>query len=306
MKKRDMVCIGNFKADEIFQLFESTKLLKQYKQRAQDHLKGYNIGLLFQKPSNRTRVSFEVGINQLGANCIYLGPNEINLGVRESAVDVAKTLSRYLDGIVARTNTHEDLIELTKNADIPVINGLSDFCHPCQGLADIFTIIEHKGKPKGINVAYIGDGNNVCHSLMLGCVKVGMNIAIAAPKGYAPHPSVIDDTHACAKKTKSKVTICQSPKEAVKNADVVYTDVWVSMGQENETEKRIKDFQDFQINEKLVKSAKGDFIFMHCLPAHRGQEVTGEVMDSKNSVVFDQAENRLHVQKAIMLLLFKS
>jgi len=268
-----------------------------------EQLKGKSIGLLFQKPSNRTRVSFEVGIWQLGGNCIYLGPDEINLGVRESTEDVSKTLSRYLDGIVARTNSHTDIEALTKFADIPIINGLSDLYHPCQGLTDIFSMREKFGKTEGLTMAYIGDGNNVCHSLLLGCSKVGMNLHIATPKGYEPDAKIIETAKFSAETTGAKILLTQDPQEAVQNVDAIYADVWVSMGQEEETKRRLKQFKNFQINTELLSKAKDTCIFMHCLPAHRGQEVTADVMDGPQSIVFDQAENRLHTQKAILLFL---
>jgi len=304
--KHDLVSINDLTITEVEQILDQTKKLKEYKGRASDHLKGKNIGLLFQKPSNRTRVSFEVGINQLGANCIYLGPDEINLGVRESTTDVSKTLSRYLDCIIARTHSHKDIVELTKNSDIPIINGLSDLYHPCQGLTDIFSIREKFGNDSHkILVAYIGDGNNVCHSLLLACAKVGMDINVATPKGYEPDPKVIKLAEVMARETGTKIEIGYNPKVAAKKAHVLYSDVWVSMGQEDETDKRLNDFSDYQINAEIAELADENYIFMHCLPAHRGQEVTSEVIDSEHSIIFDQAENRLHTQKAIMIFLME-
>ena len=239
-----------------------------------------------------------MGVFQLGGNCVYLGPDEINLGVRESTADVAKTLSRYLDGIVARTFTHQDIMDLAKYASVPVINGLSDMHHPCQALTDIFSIEEKLGKTKGIVLAYVGDGNNnVCHSLLIGCAKMGIHMHIATPKKYAPDKEVLKLAKAFAQETAGRIFLTHSPKEAVTGADVIYSDVWVSMGQEKEARKRLKDFKGFQINGNLVKGAKKNFVFMHCLPAHRGQEVAAEVIDGSHSIVFDQAENRLHAQK---------
>ena len=305
--KRDLVTILDLTSEEVFQILILTTQLKEYKGRSSDYLQGKNIGLLFQKPSNRTRVSFEVGISQLGGNCIYLGPKEINLGVRESTTDVSKTLSRYLDGIVARTHTHQDIVKLTKSSDIPVINGLSDLYHPCQGMTDIFSIKEKFGEVKGLTVAYIGDGNNVCHSLLLGCVKTGINIKIATPKGYEPQDDIIKTAEIIAKETGSKIIITNSSKDVIKGVNVIYSDVWVSMGQEEEAQKRLFDFKHYQINEELVKSADKDYIFMHCLPAHRGQEVTADIIDNeKHSIIFDQAENRLHTQKAILIFLLSN
>jgi ornithine carbamoyltransferase len=302
--KRDLISIQDLSCDDVSQLINLTAQLKEYKGRSSDYLAGKNIGLLFQKPSNRTRVSFEVGISQLGGNCIYLGPKEINLGVRESTTDVSRTLSRYLDGIVARTHTHQDIVKLTKSADIPVINGLSDVYHPCQGLTDIFSIKERFGELKGLTVAYVGDGNNVCHSLLLACAKTGVNMNIATPQGYLPEAQIIKSAEESAKETGATITLSNSPKDAVKGANAIYADVWVSMGQEEESQKRLADFKEYQINEELVKSADKDYIFMHCLPAHRGQEVTAGIIDDKeHSIIFDQAENRLHTQKAIMIFL---
>jgi ornithine carbamoyltransferase len=303
--KRDLLSLQDVSPDEIFHLLELTAQLKQYKGRSSDHLRGKTIGLLFQKPSNRTRVSFDVGICQLGGNCIYLGPAEINLGIRESAADVSKTLSRYLDAIVARTNTHADIVEMAKNATIPVINGLSDLFHPCQGLTDIFSIREHFKTLEKISVAYVGDGNNVCNSLLLACAKTGVNIRIATPPGYEPPATVVAIAEGYAQQSKARILLTNDPVKAVADANVIYSDVWVSMGQEEEAQKRIDDFRDFQINGTLVKGAAKDFIFMHCLPAHRGLEVTEDVIDGKRSIIFDQAENRLHTQKAILIFLMK-
>src|SRR3989338_5694884 len=304
--KRDLISLEDFSREEILSLLKMSALLKRDRAFRGDHLRGKAVGLLFQKPSNRTRVSFEVGVFQLGGNCLYLGPDEINLGVRESTADVAKTLSRYLDGIVARTFTHKDIVDLARHASVPVINGLSDMHHPCQALTDIFSIEEKFGKTKGIVLAYVGDGNNnVCHSLLIGCAKMGIHMHIAAPKKYAPDKEVLRLAKAFAQETAGRIFLTHSPKEAVAGADVIYSDVWVSMGQEKEVKKRLKDFKGFQINGNLVKGAKKDFAFMHCLPAHRGQEVTADVIDGSHSIVFDQAGNRLHVQKAIMAFLIQ-
>lgn len=295
--KKDLITIQDLSVKEIESIFNLASKIKKNKSSFANKLKGRSVALIFQKPSNRTRVSFEVGIWQLGGNCIYLGPGEISLGVRESVEDVAKTLSRYLDAIVARTYKHSDVLDLAKYSKIPVINGLSDISHPCQGLADLFTIKEKLGKLKGINLAYIGDGNNVCHSLMSGCMKLGVNLKIATPRGYEPNKKIVRETGIPLE------NISNNPSEAVESADVIYTDVWASMGEESEAEQRKKIFKDFQINTRLVARAKKNYLFMHCLPAHRGQEVSAEIMDSKHSIVFDQAENRLHVQKAILLFL---
>jgi len=301
--KRDLLSLQDLTPQEILQLCDLAKDLKSKKGARLDILKGKSIGLLFQKPSNRTRVSFEVGIWQLGGNCIYLAPQEISLGKRESASDVAKTLSRYLDALVARTNSHDDIIALGKNATVPIINGLSDLYHPCQALADIFSIQEKFGSFEDITVAYIGDGNNVCHSLLLACAMIGVNIRMASPRGYAPSQEVIDLAENYAQDKGSEISVTTDALEAVKGAQVVYTDVWTSMGQEAEARKRLKIFKKYQINTALMKGAAPDHIFMHCLPAHRGQEVTDEIIDGPHSIVFDQAENRMHIQKAVLAFL---
>ena len=268
-------------------------------------LKGKSVGLIFQKPSNRTRVSFEIGMYQLGGNSIYLGSTEIGMGGRESVKDVACVLSRYLDGIIARTYKHEVQEELARHASIPIINGLSDLAHPCQALGDMFTIREKFGSLKGLTLAYIGDGNNVLNSLMMAAAKLGVNVKVATPQGYQPDRRMVKLAKAFAAKSGSGVTISNDPKAAAKGADVLYTDVWISMGQEKEAEKRLKAFGAYQVNDKLVKLAKTLCVVMHCLPAHRGQEIADSVMDSNHSIVYDQAENRMHVQKAILLKLLK-
>ncbi|MBI4707856.1 MAG: ornithine carbamoyltransferase [Candidatus Omnitrophica bacterium] len=299
--KKDLISIKDLSTKEIKDLFKLTAKLK--KNKFSKVLAGKTIALIFQKPSNRTRVSFEVGMYQLGGNSIYLSPSEINLGVRESIKDVAKTLSRYIDGVVLRTFEHRNVVEMGRYSDKPVINGLSDFSHPCQGLADVFTVLENLKKAKSITLVYAGDGNNVCNSLLYACSKLGININVATPKGYEPDEGVVEESRAFAKLNKSEVKLFNDPFLAAKEADVIYTDVWASMGQEEETEKRKIIFKDFQINTNLMRLAKKDCLVMHCLPAHRGEEITDEVIDSKNSVVFDQAENRMHVQKAILIKL---
>ena len=301
--KRDFIALENYTEEEISRLIELTDQLKKGKVHESGRLTGKAVGLLFQKPSNRTRVSFQVGVWQLGGNCLYLSPSEISLGVRESIHDVAKTLSRYLSCLVARTFTHHDVMELAKHATIPVINGLSDLHHPCQALTDLFSIKEKLGELKGLTLSYVGDGNNVCHSLLVGASQAGLHMKVATPKGYEPHPTIVTLAKSIAKKTGSKIVLTNSPQNAVKDANVIYSDTWVSMGQEEETKKRLKDFEGFQMNSELVKLAKKDYIFMHCLPAHRGQEVTADVIDGKHSIIFDQAENRLHTQKAILIYL---
>jgi ornithine carbamoyltransferase len=240
---------------------------------------------------------------QLGGYALYLSASDLQLGRGETIADTAQVLSRYVDGIMARVFAHQTILDLVKYSRVPVINGLSDFSHPCQGLADLFTIYEKKGRLSGLRLAYVGDGNNVAHSLLYGCSKVGINITLACPKGFEPDPEVVSKAEEEGKKSGCEVRITKDPKEAVKGADIVYTDVWASMGKEKEHKKRMNVFKPYQVNGKLVKEAEEDYIFMHCLPAHRGQEVTDEVADSENSVIFDQAENRLHTQKALLALI---
>ena len=304
MKGKDLISIHDLTLEEVNQIFEVSKTLKQKHLIGEPHrvLKGKTLGMIFTKPSTRTRISFETGIYQLGGIGMYFGPNDLQLGKSESIADTAKVLSRYLNGIMIRTFAHQDVIDLAAGASIPVINGLTDLLHPCQVLADLFTILEKKGKLKGLKLAYIGDGNNMAHSLLNGCSKVGMHISIASPSGYRPNAEIVNNAKVNAKHMGSKVEILDDPVKAVKNADIVYTDVWASMGQESEAAERRKKFMKYQVNPKLVKNAKDDYLFMHCLPAHRGDEVVNEVADSPNSVIFDEAENRLHVQKAIMAL----
>jgi len=304
MKGKDLISIADLSLEEIYEIFDVAKTLKEKLYTGEEHhlLKGKTLGMIFSKPSTRTRISFETGIYQLGGHGMYFNQNDLQLGKSENIHDTAKVLSRYLNGIMIRTFSHQDVIDLAKYATIPVINGLTDLLHPCQVLTDLFTILEKKRKLQGLKLAYIGDGNNVAHSLLNGCSKVGIDISIASPKGYEPKKEIVEHAIETAKYMGSKVEIINDPFEAVKNADIVYTDVWASMGQEKEAEERKKIFQKFQVNLELVKHAKEDYLFMHCLPAHRGEEVVDEVIDSQNSVVFDEAENRLHVQKAIMAL----
>lgn len=303
---KDLLSIKDLTEKDIKEIFLLTDKVKKNPFKFKDMLYGKTIALIFQKPSNRTRVSFEVAMFQLGGNSIYLGENEIKLGIRESIKDVAKTLSRYVDGIVLRTFSHNNLLEMAKYATIPVINGLSDFSHPCQVLADLYTIREKFKNLKGIKLAYVGDGNNVCHSLLYGCPKLGIDIFVATPLGYAPDRTVVKEAIILGKKNNSLVKLFHIASEAVKNVDIIYTDVWASMGKEKEAKVRKKVFKDFQVNSKLLKLAKKTCLVMHCLPAHRGEEITDEVLDGPNSIVFDQAENRLHVQKAILIRLLNS
>lgn len=303
--KRDLIKLSEYSSAEILGLIDSADKLKKQKGKLRADLKGKSVALVFQKPSNRTRVSFEVGVYELGGHCLYLGPEEINLGKRETTHDVAKTLSRYVHCIVARVFHNKDIMELAQHADVPVINALCDLYHPCQALADIQTIREQFGTFKGLTLAYVGDGNNVFHSLMMACAKVGINVRFAGPKGYDPNDQIVHDAMLIAKKNKCTVELGRDPQAAVKGADVIYSDVWVSMGQEKETARRIKEFKGYQINQELMKLAHQDYIFMHCLPAHRDLEVTADIIDGKHSVIFDQAENRLHAQKAVLLKLLR-
>jgi ornithine carbamoyltransferase len=259
--------------------------------------------MIFEKPSLRTRVSFEMAAVQLGGHAIYLSPAEIGLGERESVPDVARVLSRYVDGIEARVFAHRTVEQLAEYASVPVINGLSDFGHPCQALGDVLTLWEHRGEVQGKTLAFIGDGNNVANSLLFIGGRLGIHIKVASPEGYEPHPAVIRLAMQAAKESSAEITIVNDPVEAVRGADVVYTDVWTSMGQEKESEERKRRFVGFQVNGALMARARPDTLFMHCLPAHRGEEVADEVMDAPNSVVFDQAENRLHAQKAVLAIL---
>lgn len=301
---KDLISIKDLSVKEINDIFKLTDELKKNRAKFNKALTGKTLALIFEKPSNRTRVSFEVGMFQLGGYCVYLRPDEINLGVRESIHDVAKTLSRYVEGIVMRTFSHQSVVDFARHSDKPVINGLSDFSHPCQALADLYTIKEKLRKLKGLTLTYIGDGNNVCNSLLYACSKTGMRLFIATPLGFEPDKSVVNQAKEGAQS--DSIRLFHDPKEAVKEADVIYTDVWTSMGQEKEKEERKRLFKDFQINAGLTGLAKKDVFIMHCLPAHRGEEITDQVIDSPNSVVFDQAENRMHVQKAILIKLLKN
>ncbi len=304
MKGKSLIEINDLSLEEIYQIFDLSKTLKEKLYTGEPHklLEGKTLGMIFSKPSTRTRISFEAGIFQLGGMGMYFNQNDLQLKKSESVSDTAKVLSRYLSGIMIRTFDHQDVIDLAKYGSIPVINGLTDLHHPCQVLTDLFTILEKRRTLKGLKLAYIGDGNNMAHSLLHGCSKVGMDITIASPGGYTPLKSVVDESMVNAKYMGSKIEITEDPVAAVKDADIIYTDVWASMGQEKEAADRRKKFIKYQVNTELVKNAKDDYIFMHCLPAHRGDEATDEICDSPNSVIFDEAENRLHVQKAIMAL----
>ena len=302
LKGRDFLTLKDFTRQEIEEMVNLGIDLKA-KQKAgipTPILAGKTLGMIFQKSSTRTRVSFEVGMYQLGGSALFLSTNDLQIGRGEPIKDTARVLSRYLDGIMIRTYSHADVEELAEYADIPVINGLTDDYHPTQIIADLITIQEHKGKLEGIKFAYVGDGNNMTHSLMIGCAKVGMDVTVACPDGYMPNPEIVALAQGYAAESGGSVTVMHDPKEAVKGVDVVYTDTWASMGQEAEKEIRKKAFAGYQVDDAMMALAKPDAIFMHCLPAYRGMEVTDEVIESPQSVVIDEAENRLHAHKAIM------
>lgn len=308
LKGKDFLSLSDFHPDEILYLLEEAKELKSLQKQGKPHpyLSGKVLGMIFEKSSTRTRVSFEVGMLQLGGHALFLSSRDIQIGRGESISDTAKVLSRYIDCMMIRTFSHETVEELAEHATVPVINGLTDLHHPTQVMADLLTIQEHKGKLAGLKMCYLGDGNNnMAHSLMEGAAKVGMHISIASPTGYLPDGKITEKAIEFGELTGSKITITNNPVEAIKDADVVVTDVWTSMGQEAETEKRLKDLGAYQVNAELCQHAKKDYIFLHCLPAHRGEEVTAEIIDGPHSVVFDEAENRLHAQKAILKLLLE-
>lgn len=300
---KDLLTVQAIPRSQITHLLRLAEKLKSMRRCGVPHqrLVGATLGLLFEKPSTRTRVSFEAGINQLGGQSLFLPASDIQLCRGESVADTARVLSRYLDGIVIRTYEHAVVEEWARQATIPVINGLTDLCHPCQALSDLLTIREKKGRLKGLKIAYVGDGNNVANSLIEAAAKMGMAISLACPTGYEPNPRVVEGARGEAERTGGAITITDDPQEAVTDADVVYTDVWISMGQEREQARRLKVLAPYQVNERLMKGAEPDAIVMHCLPAHRGQEITAGVLDGPQSVVLDQAENRLHMQKAILV-----
>ncbi|GAB6178858.1 ornithine carbamoyltransferase [Desulfotomaculum defluvii] len=307
LKGRDLLTLHDYTADEVSLILQEAKKIKAMQKAGIPHpyLQGKTLAMIFQKSSTRTRVSFEVGMYQLGGYPLFLSPKDIQMGRGESVADTARVLSRMVDGIMIRTYAQSEVEELAKYAEIPVINGLTDSTHPCQILADLLTIEEHKGTLKGLKLAYVGDGNNIAHSLLYGCAKVGMDIAIASPEGYQPNAKVVQLAIQDAQSTGAKIEIGTDPIAAMQGADVVITDVWASMGQEAEQREREKAFAGYQVNTELCSYAKEDFIFLHCLPAHRGEEVTTDIIDGPHSVVWDEAENRLHAQKAVMALLMQ-
>jgi ornithine carbamoyltransferase len=302
---RDFIELTDYTTEEIHYLIDLAIELKRKQKNGEEYqpLKGKTVGLIFEKSSTRTRVSFEVGTYQLGGHALFLSKNDIQLGRGETIADTAGVMSRYLDGIMIRTFGHDKVVDLARYATVPVINGLSDLAHPCQVLADYQTLFEHKGTLKGLKLAYIGDGNNMAHSLMIGGAKLGVHVSVASPEGYEPDPQIVADAQEIAKATGAVIEVVRDPKAAVQDADAIYTDVWASMGFEAEQKAREAAFRDYQVDEQLARHAKPDYVFMHCLPAHRGEEVSEGVIDGEHSIIFDQAENRLHAQKALMAAL---
>jgi ornithine carbamoyltransferase len=300
---KDLLSISQLGAGDLGTIFEAAAALKADREGYADLLRGKRLGMIFEKESLRTRFTFDVGIQDLGGSAVFMDHRHVRLGTRESIRDMAKNLERWVHGIVARTYKHKALEELAANCSIPVINGLSDFVHPCQALADFFTLTERWGDVRGRKLVYVGDGNNTCHSLVHVAARLGAHITVCCPEGYEPNSRVIHEAMLIARETGSDVRILNDPESSARGADAIYTDVWASMGQEDETEERAAIFNDFRVDEEMMALAKPDAVFMHCLPAHRGQEVTSGVIDSPASIVFDIAENRLHVQKAILALL---
>ncbi|MGG3956434.1 ornithine carbamoyltransferase [Bhargavaea massiliensis] len=305
LKGKDFLTLADYSKEEIEYLLHLAVELKEKQQNGERYtpLSGKTLAMIFEKPSTRTRVSFEVGMVQLGGHALHLSSRDLQIGRGETIADTARVLSEYVDAIMIRTFEHEKVEELAQYATIPVINGLTDDDHPCQALADLLTIYEVKGKLQGLKLAYIGDGNNMAHALMLAAAKVGMDCAIASPKGYEPKETIVKEAKHIASESGATVVVTNDPYEAIADADVVYTDVWASMGQEAEANERMHIFAPFQVNEALVQQAKQDFIFLHCLPAHRGEEVTEGVIDGAHSYIFQQAGNRLHAQKALLVSL---
>ncbi|MBK7597659.1 MAG: ornithine carbamoyltransferase [Acidobacteria bacterium] len=307
MALKDLISIYDLTSKEVQKIFATAASLKADPMKYAHSLDGCSVALIFEKPSLRTRVTFDLGATQMGASCVFLDHQGVRLGERESVKDMALNLERWVDLIVARTYSHETVIEFAAHASVPVINGLSEFSHPCQGLTDYFTLTEKVGPDlKGFKIAYVGDGNNTCHSLIFCAAKIGAHIRVGTPKGYEPDSEVLKLARKDARKTGAKIEVVNDPFEAVDGAQAVYTDVWASMGFEAETERRREIFSSFRVTRKLMNSAARGAFFMHCLPAHRGDEVDANVIDSRTSIVYDQAENRLHTQKSIMLLLVES
>jgi ornithine carbamoyltransferase len=304
MTLRHFLSLKDWSKDELGRLLDLAAAVKEDPNTYGEILRGRSLALIFLKASTRTRVSFEVGMHQLGGQALFLGASDIQLHRGETIADTARVLSRYVHGIMARVFAHQDVLDLARHGSVPVINGLSDLLHPCQALADYFTLRERRGRLEGLKLAYVGDGNNVCHELMFGAVKFGLQIGVGCPKGYEPSQLIFKSAAREAQKLGTPVPeVTNDPMEAVAGADVVYTDVWTSMGQEAEAEARRAAFQGFEVTPRLMASAGPEAVFMHCLPAHRGEEVSAEVIDGPQSVVFDEAENRLHTQKALLITL---
>ncbi|MCL5005512.1 MAG: ornithine carbamoyltransferase [Acidobacteria bacterium] len=302
---RDLVADQDLTTADLAMIFELAARVKAVPGSFSHALAGKQLAMIFEKPSLRTRVTFEVGMTSMGGYAIYLEHSKPRLGERESIKDVARNLSRWVDGIVARTFAHQAVVELAENASIPVINALTDLLHPCQALGDYFTLREKFGSLKGLKLAFVGDGNNVCHSLMLTGAKLGVTVRVATPYGFEPKAEIVSEAKALGRETGAKIQLFHDPVEAVAGTQAVYTDVWASMGQEYAAHLRTQVFASYQVNENLMSAAGPDTVFLHCLPAHRGSEVTDAVIDSPTSLVYDQAENRLHVQKALLLLLLQ-
>jgi len=295
--------IADLSTDEVWRLLRLAGELKEEWKAGGNGplLAGKSLALLFQRPSLRTRVSFDVAMSHLGGRTVYLSPDEVQLGQRESAKDVGRVLSRYVNAVVARVRDHGELEELAASASVPVVNGLSNYVHPCEILGDLFTIYEKRGRLQGFKLAYVGDGNNIAHSLILGAGRVGMEICVATPEGYEPHPEIVRQAQESARETGATLTVVRNPQEAVRDAEIIYTDVWASMGQGGEREARLRTFRPYQVKTELVALADPSVMVMHCLPAHRGEEITDEVLDGPFSIVHDQAENKLHMHKAILV-----
>lgn len=303
--KKDFIALTDFSSDELTGMLDLADRMKRSPQEFDSALKGKTLGMIFNKKSTRTRISFQVGIFQLGGMGLFLGPEDMQLARGETISDTGKVLSRFLDGIMIRTFSHSDVLDLAKYASVPVINGLTDFNHPCQALADMMTIREKFGRLEGLKLAYVGDSNNVAVSLLFACVKFGLHISLVSPKGYTITKEALDMSREEAASKNLDILLTENVDEGVAGADIVYTDVWTSMGQEKEQQKRLKDLSGYTVNEQMMKGAGPKAVFMHCLPAHRGEEVSGPVIDGPASIVFDQAENRLHLQKAVMVTLMR-
>ena len=304
MRNRDLISIDDYSLEEAAFVLSAALSLKRNPGQVKDLAAGKTLAMIFEKPSLRTRMTFETGMTQMGGHGIYLQPSDIGLGTREPVKDVARNISRWCQAIMARTFAHQTVVELAQYADIPVINALSDWEHPCQALADFLTLLEHKGSLQGLTLTYVGDGNNVAHSLLLLAAKVGVNCRIACPPGYEPAPEIVQRACDIATGTGAQIIVGHDPATLARGADALYTDVWTSMGQEKEMAERLRVFPPYQLNMALLREAKPDALVLHCLPAHRGEEITDEVIESPQSVVFDEAENRLHAQKAVLALSF--